>query len=126
MPCRYDPSPEELEDMKSNEIKSLENEINKLEAMLCSIISSYFHDFETISYDDIFNIIKNVIIPDTKNSGVTIEEMAQWYYDHREKDRLRREKEAKIFERAEKEAKEYLKTLDPKLLNVIKRIINDV
>jgi len=126
MPCRYDPSPEELEDMKSNEIKSLENEINKLEAMLCAVLSSHFLKNEEVSYETILDIIENSVEPDTKNSGITIEDIAEWYYNHREKDRLRREKEAKIFEKAEKEAKEYLKTLDPKLLNVIKRIINDV
>jgi hypothetical protein len=135
MPC-YDPTPRELEEiksnelksneLKSNELKSLENQINKLEAMLCAILSTYFEENIEISYEEIEQTIKNYVEPNTKDSGISMEDIAEWYYNHREKDRLRRKKEAEIFKRAETEAKEFLKTIDPKIVEAMKRIINDV
>ena len=81
MPC-YDPGARSAHEYA--EIKKLEDELDKVEAMLCAIID-VLHKHKVIG-----PIVEEI---NAKEAGITANDIAIWWRDHKLKDAMRKRKE---------------------------------
>lgn len=77
---------------QNNRINKLQEEKNNLEAALC-VALTYIETIDNESLNDF------VIMTDWTESGITSKQVESWWKSHKEKDRLRLEREAKALAR---------------------------
>jgi len=81
MPC-YDPGASSQAHYE--EVKKLRDDLNKVEAMLCAIID-VLHKHKIIG-----PIVEEI---NAKEAGITANDIAIWWRDHKVKDAMRKRKE---------------------------------
>lgn len=95
MPCRVDPTPEELAEEHRRheqkitgplheEISVLKAKLEEREAMLCAVMSSVERSMIAVELIDNIN---------EQEAGVTREEIRAWFAEHKSKDAARRARE---------------------------------
>lgn len=92
MPCRVDPSPEEIAKNQTDRVKAAvaekQRELDTVEAMLCALIRRGINADGTLRFfDDTRDFV------DWDEAGVTFEEFEKWWEKHELKDSQRRQKE---------------------------------
>lgn len=103
MPCLCD----DLSDIESerrqtelhNDIKKLKDEKNNLESALCATLT-YIETIDNGSLNDF------VIMTDWEESGITSNQVESWWKEHKEKDLLRKKREAEKLQRKQQEIHE--------------------
>lgn len=112
MPCRYDPTPEEIAQERRREreawarplreeIDRLRGELGRRESMLCAVLTVLDDGFE--SHGTTFYLGAVLDRVDWQEAGVTRRETEEWWQDHLERDRERRHQEALARERRRQE-----------------------
>lgn len=107
MPCRYDPTPEEIAQERrrerearerplEEEIARLRGELGRRESILCAVLTVLDDGFE--SHGVTFYLPAVLDRVDWQEAGVTRRETEEWWQDHLEQDAARREREAVIRE----------------------------
>ncbi len=89
MPCRYDPTQEELEE-EAREARKVYQDRDMLTRWLCNILGS-MELYGNVDFDDVLS------------------ETKEWWEEHKEADRIRKEKEAAEALAKDKEYQLYLK-----------------
>ena len=108
MPCRVDPTPEELAESRRlreqaitgplhEEISVLKEELKEREAMLCGVFTVLENGFE--SHGITFYLAAVLEQVNWKEAGVTMHATETWWEDHKERDAEQRAQEAAARER---------------------------
>lgn len=94
MPC-YDDRGREESYEATRELKLTNKKLEKIEAMLCMVLTTLEEENELGHFKELFNY---------KESGVSREELMLWWREHREADAKRRREEYEAAEKARKKA----------------------
>jgi len=135
MPCRVDPTPEELAESARRrdraltgplheEIFVLKEELKERDAMLCGVLTALaaiddaFHmrltsDGQPLNIGDALPVWY-----DGGESGVSWNAVNAWWLDHQEKDRLRREQQAHMREIKRREIMSRLSAEEREILGI--------
>jgi hypothetical protein len=96
MPCTYY-TPEEERDIAHREHTKTAHQLKNIEAMLCGVLSC-------LEVDGGFDRVIDRL--DYKEMGVTKKQVLDWWHDHQEQDKSRRETEERVRLAREKAAVE--------------------
>lgn len=127
MPCRHDPSPEEIAESRRleretwagplrAEIHRLRQELEQREAMLCGVFKLLDAGFESHGITFYLGAVLDRV--NWQEAGVTRSDTENWWQDHLERDAERRHQEAQARERRRQEILSRLTTDEREILGL--------
>lgn len=127
MPCRVDPTPEELAEERRlareaitgplhREIADLRHQLEEREAMLCAVFGLLDNGFESHGITFYLGAVLERV--DWREAGVTRYDTENWWEDHKERDRERRHQEELAKERRRQEILARLTAEEREILGV--------